>query len=109
MEIHFHITLDSPLVLWIGILMPGPRVIVLDDSEELGGKKCPSNYLTDGSWFSLTFSLKFRHGACHHSNLNSINKNTNLTGSYADTIVWRDFRGYWHSLRSAKMAIKVLN
>ncbi|TRY70175.1 hypothetical protein TCAL_12749, partial [Tigriopus californicus] len=53
--------------------------------------------------------LRLEHGACHHGNLNSFNKNTNDTGSFADSIVWRDFRGYRHSLRSAKMAIKVLN
>ena len=74
---------------------------------------CASNGAL-GFALALTFRiikslfLAFRFGACVVVNLNGLNLNDANNTQYARGVVWRDWRGHYHSLRAVQMAIKPL-
>ena len=64
--------------------------------RDLTSKKCVSDYL--GAWW---------YGGCHFSNLNGLYKRA-TTISYADSVVWQPWRGYYYSLKISEMKIKLI-
>ena len=51
-------------------------------------------------------AMQCRYGACHFSNLNGLNLNKNRTRTYANGMVWKSWRGYYHSVAKSQMAIR---
>jgi hypothetical protein len=47
-----------------------------------------------------------RYSKCHSSNLNGLNLNEVKSTAYATGINWAKWRGYYHSMRNAEMALK---
>jgi hypothetical protein len=47
-----------------------------------------------------------RHGRCHISNPNGLNLNSNKTNTYANGIIWKSWRGYYHSVAEVQLAVR---
>ncbi|XP_050075275.1 ficolin-2-like [Anopheles maculipalpis] len=72
----------------------GMKFTTLDSDNDLWGGNCAVGY--SGAWW---------YKDCHSSNLNG-KYLRGETKEFATGMVWKDFRGYHYSLRSAKMMIR---
>ena len=63
-----------------------------NDVDEL--KSCAQRY--NGAWW---------YSKCHHSNLNGHYLASNTT-SFADGVIWFDFKGHYYSLKTSEMKVR---
>ena len=68
-----------------------------DQDNDIYNGNCATDF--KGAWW---------YEKCHSSNLNGCYRKGNHS-SYADGVNWRDWRGYYYSVKRAEMKIKPVN
>ena len=64
------------------------------DNDNQGGRNC-----------AITFKGAWWYERCHHSNLNGLYHRGNHS-SYANGVNWKDWKGYYYSLKRTEMKIR---
>ena len=74
----------------------GSKFSTRDLDQDLSSSHCATLYR--GAWW---------YGNCHSSNLNSVYERATVT-TYANTVVWYEWKGHKYSLKSTEMKIRLL-
>ena len=93
----FHISTWVPYVLGDSFTpQDGMKFTTIDRDNDKYPTNCANSF--HGGWW---------YNACHKSNLNG--RYLSGTSSYGEGINWYTWRGYYYSLKSAKMMIRKLH
>ena len=76
----------------------GMKFTTYDRDQDIDGRvNCAVFY--SGAWW---------YGACHYSNLNGLYRHGRVS-SFANTVVWYQWKGFHYSLKRTEMKIKLVN